>query len=95
MATLLSAVSTNGAGTGASHSGPCTVVIPNDSVFDGAAVHIQLAIADSAADYGPAGRDAILTQPGSVAITAQGTYYLRALVERAGASTSIDCATNQ
>ena len=46
MATLLSAVSANGAGSGASHSGPCTVIIPNDSVFDGATVQIQIAAAE-------------------------------------------------
>jgi hypothetical protein len=95
MATLLSGVTSNGAGAGASHSGPCTVVVPNDSVFDGAVVHIQIAIADSAADYAPVGRDGILTAPGAVAIDAQGTYFLRALVAKVGALTSLDCASNQ
>ena len=95
MATLLSGVSSDGAGAGASHSGPCTVTIPNDSVFDGAEVHIQIAASDSAADYAPAGRKAILRQPGAVAIDSQGTYFLRALVNKAGSSTSIDCTTQQ
>lgn len=95
MATLLNAATSNGAGAGEQHSGPCTVMVQNDSVMDGAKVHIQIAAADTAGDYAPAGREAIFSQPGAVAIDAQGTYYLRAVIAGAGANTSITCETTQ
>lgn len=95
MATLLSGVSANGAGSGASHTGPCTVHVPSNSVFDGAEVHIQIADSDTSAEYAAAGPKAVLYQPGAVDISGRGTYFLRALVARAGSSTSLTCTTTQ
>ena len=95
MATLLSAVSVDGAGTGQSHTGPCTVILRGDSVMDKATVQIQISIANTAGHFVPAGRESFFTQPGVINVDAQGTYFLRAVVNQAGASTSLTCETVQ
>ncbi len=98
MATLLSAVSTNTTGTGASHTGPCTVFARG--TFDGARVVIQVADADSAANYTKADNVSIpnpsrFQEKGNCAINAQGTYFIRAILENAGSSTSVTVVTTQ
>ena len=94
MATLLDAVTSDGAGTGASHTGPCTVIPHRDSVFDGARVSLQIADTDTATDY--ANIDgAVITTSDAININARGTYYLRAVVLDAGSSTSITIKTTQ
>lgn len=95
MATLLSAATDNGAGTGASHTGPCTVHVANDSVFDGAEIYIEIADSDTAGEYAPVGKDGVFRAAGSVTIDAKGTYFLRAKVARAGTNTSLNCTTTQ
>lgn len=95
MATLLTNQTADGVGSGASHSGPCTVFVPNDSVFDGAVFHVEAYSADTAGKYVPVGIPGQLTAPGAVAIDIQGTYYLRGRVARAGSSTSISADTTQ
>ena len=95
MATLLSAVTTDTTGSGASHSGPCTVMVHGDSVFDGAQVLIEIANTDTAADYTPIGREGYFKQPGSFNCQGQGTYYLRAVLRDAGTNTSVTCVTTQ
>lgn len=97
MATLLNGVSANGAGSGASHSGPCTVFV--HGTFDGATVVIQGSDADTDAKYSRLDRS-ILPQDkfqvkGNCAVQAYGTYYLRAVVSNAGSSTSITVVTTQ
>ena len=92
MATLLSAVTSDGAGTGASHSGPCTVIVHNDSVFDGANIAIQIADTDTAADYVPID-GAVFRTNNAIAINGQGTYYLRAVVANAVSTTSLTVVT--
>ena len=97
MATLLSAVSANGAGSGASHSGPCTVFV--HGTFDGATVVIQASDADTDAKYSKADKSVMpmsrFESKGSCSITAYGTYYLRAAITNAGDSTSITVVTTQ
>ena len=97
MATLLSAVSENGAGTGASHSGPCTVFVRG--TLDGATVTIQVADADSDANYVKPDRSAMpesrFASKGSCTLAAYGTYYVRAVVSNAGSSTSVTVVTTQ
>lgn len=97
MATLLSAVSVDGAGTGASHSGPCSVFV--SGTFDGATVTIEVADADTAAKYCKPSKAAIpesrFSEKGSTTLTAYGTYYVRAVVSNAGSSTSVTAITTQ
>lgn len=97
MATLLSGVSANGAGSGASHSGPCTVWVRG--TLDGATVMIQGADADSDANYVKLDKSIIrndkFTGKGSSTVDGQGTYYLRAVVSNAGSSTSVTVVTTQ
>lgn len=95
MATLLTNRTTDGAGTGVSHTGPCTVFVPNDSVFDNATVHVEAYSADSSDKYVCVGRPGQLGAPGAIAIDIQGAYFLRGKVARAGPSTSISMETTQ
>lgn len=95
MATLLTDQSSDGAGSGQTHTGPCTVFVPNDSVFDKAVAHIEAYATDTAGKYIPAGRVSQLVAPGAVDINIQGTYFLRGRVSRAGGSTSISMVTTQ
>ena len=94
MATLLSGVSANGAGSGASHSGPCTVMVHGDTVFDGARVALEVADTDTAADY-VAIDGAELKKHDVLGVNVKGTYYLRAVVTGAGSSTSLNVVTTQ
>lgn len=96
MASLLSAASTNGAGTGASHSGPCTVFVRG--TFDGATVLVQ--VSDDNTNYVKADNVSVtkptrLDAPGSVTLNAYGTYYVRCVVNEAGSSTSITAVSTQ
>ena len=97
MATLLSAVTANGAGSGASHSGPCTVWVRG--TLGGATVSIQGADADSDANYVKLDKSIIRNDKfeakGCATVDAQGTYYLRAVVSNAGSSTSVTVVTTQ
>ena len=94
MATLLSAVTADGAGSGASHTGPCTVMVHGDSVFDGATVGLEIADSDDANEY-VAIDGAVFHINDAMDIAGRGTYYLRAVVNNAGASTSITVVTTQ
>jgi hypothetical protein len=95
MATLLSSVTADTTGTGASHSGPATVFVTG--VFDGAFVDVQV----SADDVTYVGIDSDyegknmgrFRSAGTVNVDARGTFYLRASLRNAGASTSISCVT--
>lgn len=87
MTVLLNAVTTDTASSGQSLSGPATVY--TSGTFDGASVEIQVAPSDTAAKYVPAGRDAVLLQPGVISIDVLGAYYLKAVSKGSGASTAI------
>lgn len=96
MATLLSSVTSNVAGTGASHTGPATVFVRG--AFDGAVVVVQ--VSDDNTNYVKADnisplKPSTLKQPGVVGIDAQGTYYIRCVVSNAGSSTSISAVSTQ
>lgn len=97
MPTLLSNRTTNGAGTGASHSGPCTVWVRG--TLGGASVVIQGADADSDANYVKLDKALIpqstFVEKGCATIHGNGTYFLRAVVSNASASTSITVVTTQ
>lgn len=95
MASLLSAASSNGAGTGASLSGPATVILENDSVFDGASVVLEVSETDTAGKYAPIGYVGSLSSATALRVDVTGSYYLRAVVEKAGASTSINAVVIQ
>jgi hypothetical protein len=98
MATLLSAVTSNGAGTGAEHSGPCTIWVRG--VMDGAEVVVQGADENVSGSFVKLDRSIIPEarfdgSRGSCVCNATGTYYLRAVVSNAGSATSITVVTTQ
>ena len=94
MATLLSTQTTNTTGSGASHTGPCTVHVYG--TFDGAEVVLEMADSDTAAEYVPIGRQGTFNKTGgNCTVDAQGTYFLRAKLNRAGSSTSVSVTTTQ
>ena len=97
MATLLNAVSVNGAGSGASHSGPCTVFV--SGTFDGATVTVEVADADTAAKYSKPTKsiapESRFAEKGSVTLNAYGTYFVRAVVSNAGSNTSVTAISTQ
>jgi len=95
MASLLSSASSNGAGTGASLSGPATVIVENDSVFDGATVHLEVSETDTAGKYAPLGQLGQLKSAIAVRVDVTGSYYMRAVVAGAGSSTSINAVVIQ
>ena len=94
MATLLSSVSVNGAGTGASHTLPATVFLTG--TFDGAEVVVQVSSDDVnyvKADNVNTAKPSRFSAPGAVAIDVRGTYYIRCVVTGAGGSTSISAVS--
>ena len=93
MAALLTDQTTNTTGSGSSHTGPCSVFIYG--TFDGASVSIEAAHEDVAASYVPVGTPASAGEGKVVAVNLQGTYYLRAKLNRAGSSTSLSVDTTQ
>lgn len=102
MATLLSGVTTDGAGSGASHTGPCTVHVPDNVVWDGAYIIIEIADSDTAAEYTPVGDQTTngggRFQQGEqqpLNVNALGTYFIRAVVYGAGNATNLTCTTTQ
>lgn len=92
MATLLDEATDAGAGTGASHTGPCTVHVHGDSVFDGAVVELQSADSDTEAEYVTF---KVLNNKQQVTVDIRGTFFLRAFLKRPGAATSISITTTQ
>ena len=93
MASLFSAQTSNATGSGASHSGPCTVFIRG--TMDGADVTIEAADEDVAGSYVGIDKVATRTAVGCFAVDGRGTYYLRAKLNRAGTSTSVTVVTTQ
>lgn len=97
MASLLTTQTTDTTGTGQSHSGPCTVWVRG--TLAGATVVIQGADANSAANFGKLDRSIIrqdvFRDKGCSTVTAYGTYFLRAILSGATASTSVTVETTQ
>jgi hypothetical protein len=87
MALLLDGVTEDTAGTGATHTGPCSVFVYGD-LGKG---HIELfaAPSDTAGEYSPAGRISRLSHPGSFICDLVGTYFLKASL--VGATETADC----
>lgn len=95
MATLLSAVSANTVGTGASHTAPATVFVRG--TMDGAKVVIQVSDddttyvkADNITLQNPASFDGV---NGTCNIQGNGTYFIRAVLTNAGDNTSVTVVT--
>jgi len=83
--TLLSAVSTNGAGTAFTATDQCTVQLYG--VTGGCTVHVEMSI--DGTNWSPCGRPANLRQPGVINIEAHGAYSIRGVVANAGSATSV------
>lgn len=83
--TLLNGVSASTTGTGASITGACVVHI--DNLLHTEAVTIQMAIADTAADYRTLSR-LPGPDPMPMHIDNPGTYYLRAILSGVAAGRS-------
>jgi hypothetical protein len=93
VADLLTDETADTVGTGASHSGACTVYVYG--TWDGANVTIQVSPDDT--NYVNAdlfGADTFRGN-GAVGIDGKGTYYVRAVLTDAGSSTSISAETTQ
>ncbi len=99
MATLLSGVSSNGAGTGVSVTGPVNVLVHGDTVYDGASVLIEIADTDTASDYQAVSFDGFKRfregsfQQITINAGASASYYIRGNVSNSGSSTSITVVT--
>jgi len=96
MAALLTTHTTNGAGSGFSHSGPATVFVRG--TFDGATVVVEVSDDDSTylkADNVSPAKSAVFREKGCTSIDGQGTYYIRCVVSDAGALTSITAVSTQ
>lgn len=94
MAALLSSATSNS--NPASATGTATVTsvrqlieVPGDSVFNGAEVVIQGSSVNTAGKFSPIGAMASLTNPYSFVIEVPIGHFVRALLNRAGASTSV------
>lgn len=97
MATLLNAVTTDTVGTLTSHSGPCTAFVTG--TLDGATVVLQASPTTNTTDVVKVDKGVIpyarFEATGCTNVDGQGTYYLRAVLENAGASTSVTVTTTQ
>jgi len=95
MATLLDGVSSDTTGTGASHTAPATVFVRG--TMDGARVVIQ--VSDDDTTYVKADNISLQNPcvfngiTGCCNIDGNGTYYIRAVLENAGSSTSVTVET--
>lgn len=85
----------NGASSGASsaeqRTGPCTLVLEDDSEMDGARVIVEAKNRGAAdAKYAQAGLNAVMRGPGMITLDVVGDYDLRARIAGEGPSTSIN-----
>ena len=91
MAALFTSRTTNGAGTGAAMSGPCTVYVTGE--VGAADVTIEIAHEDVTASYVKPDLGAMpssrFKSKGSCSLNAYGAYYVRAVVANASATTSV------
>jgi hypothetical protein len=97
MAALLTAATASTDGTGASHSGPCSVFVRG--TLAGAQVAIEVADENVAASYVKPSKAAMpesrFSEPGSVTLNAYGTYFVRARLVGATATTNVTVVTTQ
>lgn len=93
MAALLTAATSNSnpaSATGtASGASRVLIEVPNDSVFDGAEVVIQASSVNTAGKFSPIGPIASITAPGNIVLDLPTGHFIRALLNRAGDSTSV------
>jgi len=93
---LLTNKTSNGAGTGVSVTGPCSVVYTGDSVFDEARCEVQMALTDVDGKYTTVGDAAVAKGAADGCyVNATGTYFVRCKVFDAKARTSISASVNQ
>lgn len=93
MAALLTDQASDTTGSGASHSGACSVHVAGE--FDGATVHLEAAPTDTADDYVPCGVLSQLRSEGWINVDISGSYYLRAKLARSGSDTSVTVTSVQ
>ena len=93
MATLLSTQTTDTTGTGAAHTGPCSVHVRG--TLAGAKVAIEASDEDETASYSPAGLKSEVLANGWRSFDIQGDYFLRAKLIGATAATSVTVVTTQ
>jgi len=90
MAALLTNATSNTTGTGtATTAQNVWIEVPNDSVLDGAEVHIQASSADTAGKYSPTARPAIFKSAGWVQLQLPIGTFVRAVLNKAGAATNV------
>lgn len=98
---LLSAVAADGAGTGATVTGPATVHVSGASNFAGSRILVEVSVADTAANYTQVfdteGEPLEFTRPGAATLNILGAYYVRLVVENANSTgaTSLTATLDQ
>ena len=97
MAALLTEATADADGTGASHSGPCTVFVRG--VLAGATVTIEVADENVTASYVKPSKEAMpisrFVEKGAFSLDALGTYFVRARLVGATSSTNVTVVTTQ
>ena len=94
MAALLADATSNTTGSGAAHTGPCTVFVYG--TFEGQEnVFIEIAPNDVSAEYCLFGPFSVVKGQSAVNVEGRGTYYLRARLTGAGDTTSISVDSTQ
>jgi tRNA/tmRNA/rRNA uracil-C5-methylase (TrmA/RlmC/RlmD family) len=94
VATLLDGVTANGAGTGAEHTAPASVLVTG--TFDGATVVVQVSSDDSVyvkSDNVSIPNPCTFRAPGVCNIDCKGTYYIRCVVSGVGSATDLDAVS--
>ena len=87
MAKLLTNETSSGAAAGVSLSGPATLIVPNSSVFGGAHIRVEISVVDTTGDYVPV--EIRFDSAGVVPLDIVGTYFARAVVYGATATTDL------
>jgi hypothetical protein len=91
MAALLTTQTSNTTSSGvATNATPAWIEVPNDSVFDGATLHIQASSANTAAKYSPLkSLRGTITQPGWVQLDLPSGTFVRVIQAKSGPRTNI------
>jgi hypothetical protein len=92
--TLQTDKTTDGVTSGVAIVGSFTIIIPKDSVFNGAWIEVEVATSDTADDYGPPDDEARFIGPGSKVFDMTGTNYVRIKQSYSAYDTSITVQAN-
>ena len=85
----------DGAGTAIQVTGPFTVIVPKNSVFNGAYLEVQLATENNAAEFELPDDGARIRAAGSVYFQLTGTNFVRTVQFDSKYDTSISADLNQ